>query len=391
MKSASTAAAGPRRILMVGTGLDAHGGITSVIRSYMEVGLFEQWGVRYISTYEGKSKLTQLRTMGAALWRMAGLLLARRVDVVHVHSASRGSFWRKSAVAALATLFGVPYVFHLHSGEFPDFYASRGKPARGWVRLVLRRAARVVVVAPRWRADVLRIEPTARVAVVGNPVRLPPVLPPLRNRQARPLANAESGADVPATILFLGRLHEKKGIFDLVRAIPAVLAVLPGTVFVFAGDGEMDAVRALAAELGVADAVRLPGWVDGAAKQRHLEEASLFVLPTYFEALGVAVLEAMSCGVPVIATPVGGIPDFIDDGVEALLVPPGPGPALAAAIIAALRDPALCAGLRERAFARVGRDYSFHAVLGQLRAIYGELGMQLDSAVVGRPGQADSA
>jgi glycosyltransferase involved in cell wall biosynthesis len=375
MSSASTAASGPRRILMVGTGLQAHGGITAVIRSYMDVRLFEQWGVRYISTYEGKGKLTQLRTMVSALWRIVWLLAARRVDVVHVHSASRGSFWRKSLVAALAFAFRVPYVFHLHSGEFPDFYANHcGAPARSWVRLVLRRAARVVVVAPRWRADVLRIEPAARVAVVGNPVRVPPLLKPPRSVPA----------GSPATVLFLGRLHEKKGIFDLVRAIPAVLSVLPGTRFVFAGDGEIEGVRKLAEELGVAHAVHLPGWVDGAAKQQQLEQADLFVLPTYFEALGVALLEAMACGVPVIATPVGGIPDFIDDGVEALLVPPGPGTALAGAIVAALQDPALRCRLREQAFARVGRDYSFDAVLAQLRAIYTELGVPLSAADVGQ-------
>jgi glycosyltransferase involved in cell wall biosynthesis len=361
---------------MVGTGLQAHGGITAVIRSYMEVGLFEQWGVRYISTYEGAGKFTQLRTMASALWRIVWLLAARRIDVVHVHSASRGSFWRKSLVAALAFVFRVPYVFHIHSGEFPDFYAhSCGAAARAWVRLVLRRAARVVVVAPRWRADVLRIEPAARVAVVGNPVRVAPLLAPLRA--------APPGA--PSTVLFLGRLHEKKGIFDLMRAIPHVLAALPGTVFVFAGDGEIDALRALAVELGVAHAVRLPGWVDGAAKQQHLEQADLFVLPTYFEALGVALLEAMACGVPVVATPVGGIPDFIDHGVEALLVPPGPGTALAHAIVAVLQDPALRGRLREQAFARVGRDYSFDAVLAQLRAIYTELGVPLSPAIVAKP------
>ncbi|WP_223149317.1 glycosyltransferase family 4 protein [Pseudoduganella aquatica] len=373
MSLASTASSRRRRILMVGTGLQAHGGITAVIRSYLEVGLFEQWGVRYVSTYEGKGKLTQLRTIASALCRITGLLAARRVDVVHVHSASRGSFWRKSLVAALAFVFRVPYVFHLHSGEFPDFYAHGCGPlARAWVRLVLRRAARVVVVAPRWRADVLRIEPAARVAVVGNPVRVPPLLAPLRPERA----------DGAATVLFLGRLHEKKGIFDLVRAMPAVLSVLPATTFVFAGDGETEAIRALATEQGVAHALRLPGWVDGAAKQQHLEQADLFVLPTYFEALGVALLEAMACGVPVIATPVGGIPDFIDDGVEALLVPPGPGTALAAAIVAALQDRALRSRLREQAFARVAREYAFDAVLGQLRAIYAELGVPLGPATV---------
>jgi glycosyltransferase involved in cell wall biosynthesis len=355
---------------MVGTGLQAHGGITAVIRAYMDVGLFEQWGVRYISTYEGKDTLTQIRTMASALWRIFWLLAARRIDVVHVHSASRGSFWRKSLVASLAGLFRVPYVFHIHSGEFPDFYAQRcGKAAQAWVRRVLHRAARVVVVAPLWRAAVLRIAPQARVAVVGNAVHVPP-LPPLSAAPSRSAPGAPS-------VLFMGRLHEHKGIFDLVRAMPAVLAVLPKARFVFAGDGDVAGLRALAAELGVEHAVQLPGWVDGAAKRRLLAEAELFVLPTYFEALSVALLEAMACGVPIVSTPVGGIPDFIGDGVEGLLVPPGPGTALADAILAVLQDPALRSRLREQAHARVGRDYSYAAVLAQLRAVYAELGVQL--------------
>eukprot|EP01030_Chromulinospumella_sphaerica_P026615 gene26615-26826_t len=93
----------------------------------------------------------------------------------------------------------------------------------------------------------------------------------------------------------------------------------------------------------------------------------------------------MACGVPVVATPVGGIPDFIDHGVEALLVPPGPGTALAQAIVGLLQDPALRGRLREQAFARVGHDYSFDAVLAQLRAIYTELGVPLSPAVVAKP------
>lgn len=354
-----------RRILMIGTGLDAHGGISSVIRSYAQVRLFEQWGMTYVSTYEGPGLATQLRTMGAALLRTVGMLATRRVSVLHVHSASRGSFWRKSLMCGLAELFRVPYVFHLHSSEFPLFYAdSCGPLARRWVRRVLRRAARVVVVSPHWRAGVLAIEPAARITVVGNPVLVPAGLPPLRPQAS--------------TVLFMGRVHEKKGVLDLVRAMPAVLAALPGTRFVVAGDGATRAVQALADELGVAHALSMPGWVDGAAKQRHLEQADVFVLPSYFEALSVALLEAMAAGVPVVSTPVGGTPDFIDHGVEGLLVEPGDHAALSQALIAALDDAALRSRLRAQAYLRVRREYGFDTVLAQLRAVYGELGTPLD-------------
>ncbi|CAN7492766.1 glycosyltransferase family 4 protein [Pseudoduganella sp. LjRoot289] len=367
----TTKAGAARRILMIGTGLDAHGGISSVVRSYVAVRLFEQWGVTYVSTYEGKGLATQLRTMGAALLRAGAMLAARRVSVLHVHSASRGSFWRKSLMCALADLFRVPYVFHLHSSEFPLFYAREcGAPARAWVRRVLRRAARVVVVSPHWRAGVLAIEPAARITVVGNPVQVPPALPALRAQAV--------------TVLFMGRVHEKKGVLDLVRAMPAVLAALPGTRFVVAGDGATREVQALAEELGVAHALSLPGWVDGAAKQRHLEQADVFVLPSYFEALSVALLEAMAAGVPVVSTPVGGTPDFIDSGVEGLLVEPGDHGALALALLAVLGDPALRSRLRGAAYLRVGREYAFDTVLAQLRTVYAELGTPLDAPELAR-------
>lgn len=354
-----------RRILMIGTGFDAHGGISSVVRSYAAVRLFEQWGMTYLSTYEGAGLATQLRTMGAALLRAGGMLLTRRVSVLHVHSASRGSFWRKSLMCALADVFRVPYVFHLHSSEFPLFYAHDcGALAKAWVRRVLRRAARVVVVSPHWRAGVLAIEPAARITVVGNPVQVPPALAPMR-----PTAE---------TVLFMGRVHEKKGVLDLVRAMPLVLAALPATRFVIAGDGATREVQALADQLGVAHALSLPGWVDGAAKQRHLDQADVFVLPSYFEALSVALLEAMAGGVPVVSTPVGGTPDFIDNGVEGLLVEPGDHAALAGALIAMLGDAALRGRLRGAAYVRVSGEYGFDTVLGQLRAVYGELGTPLD-------------
>lgn len=359
--SANDAAKNPAdnaaQVLMIGTSLDAPGGMTAVVRLYRDMGLFEAWHIRYLSSYERPGKLTQLRVMAGALLTLLWLLLRGKVSLLHVHSASRGSFWRKSAFCALARLFGVPYVFHLHSGEFPVFYRDEcGPRAQRWVRRTLRGAHTVVALTGLWREALARIAPGASITVLGNPVRVPAVLPPAPPPRGQ--------------VLFLGRLRDKKGVYDIIRAMPAVLAAAPATVFTLAGDGELDGAARLAQELGVAHALRLPGWVDGAAKDALMDGADLLLLPSYFEGLPICVLEAMAQGVAVVASDVGGIPEALEQGRCGVLLAPGDVAAIAAAVLSLLEDGARRLGLRAAAHARAQQVYSTQAVDGALSTLY---------------------
>jgi glycosyltransferase involved in cell wall biosynthesis len=352
---------------MVGTSLDSPGGMTAVVRLYRDMGLFEAWNVRYIASYERPGKLTQVRVMAGALAAFVWLLLRGQVNLLHVHSASRGSFWRKSVFCALARLFGVPYVFHLHSGEFPVFYEREcGPRAQRWVRRTLEGAQALVALTGQWQAALARIAPGASITVLGNPVRVPAALP------AMPVVSATQ----PPRLLFLGRLRDKKGVYDLVRAMPAVLARHPGAIFTLAGDGDLEGTARLARELNVGHALRLPGWVDGAAKDALLAEATLLLLPSYFEGLPVCVLEAMADGIPVVASAVGGIPEVLEHGHCGLLHPAGDADALAAAVLALLDDMVQggerYAALRHAAHARALQVYSVQAVQASLDALYGK-------------------
>ena len=237
------------------------------------------------------------------------------------------------------------------------------------MRAVLREAARVVVLSRHWRDEVRKIEPAARTTIIGNPVSVPISVVPLQ-RPAR-------------TVLFLAWLQRTKGVLDLVRAIPTVLRSVPKATFVIAGrgfhDGESpESIMELARSLRVAHALRCPGWVNGVMKESLLRESDVFVLPSYFEALPVALLEAMARGVPVIATRVGGIPDVIDDGVNGLLVDPGRPEPLARAIIAMLTDDALRSRLREAARTHVRKRYSTEAIIEDLGMLYRELGIRVE-------------
>jgi glycosyltransferase involved in cell wall biosynthesis len=351
---------------MLGPSMAYPGGMTEVVRSYAAQGILAAWPVRYISTYMGRGIFIWFQSWLPALCKVLLLLALRRVALLHLHSAAYGSFWRKSALCALALSFRVPFVIHLHDGRFSDFYRNGCNGlAKSWVRAVLRRAARVVVLTRHWRDEVRNIEPAARTQIIGNPVSVPLSIPPLRRPARR--------------VLFLAWLQKEKGVLDLMKAMPIVLRSVPEATFVLAGTGDIDSIMDLARSLRVEQAVRLSGWVDGIEKDNLLREADVFVLPSYYEGLPVGVLEAMACGVPVVATRVGGIPDVIEDRVSGLLVEPGQPEALARSIIAILADDALRNRLREAAHSEVRKRYSTETVIKELETLYRELGINVDS------------
>jgi glycosyltransferase involved in cell wall biosynthesis len=174
-------------------------------------------------------------------------------------------------------------------------------------------------------------------------------------------------------ILFLGILDPKKGFTDLMRAIPAVLAIVPTASFVFAGDGDVESARLLASELNISASVTFLGFVHGERKVRQLQCAAVLCLPSYDEGMPMALLEGMSYGIPVVATPVGGIPDLICSGENGLLVSPGDIDGLARAIVSLLTNPALSASIGNAGFAHIERFHSIDHVCTLLNGIYASL------------------
>jgi len=343
-------------LVMLGTDFSSPGGITAVIRAYQEAGLFERWPVRFLPTYRRNTLGDKLLTAAKALGQFSLWLVRGEIGGVHAHVAGRGSFWRKSAFLWLASLGGASTVFHLHDGSFPAWFGGRSRLARQLILATLRRVDRVVVLTPSWAAWVKRVEPAACTLVIGNPVALPE-----RSRET-----------LPARILFLGRLWQEKGIFDLVEALAIVKKEIPDLIAVCAGDGVRAEVLAKARALGIADCLRLPGWIDGAEKTAELRQASVFVLPSYFEGLPMGVLEAMAQGVPVVATEVGGVRDALGNDAG-LLIRPGDVSALAEALLAILRDRALRERMGEAGRQRVEAEYASPRVMKKLDDLYLEL------------------
>lgn len=355
----------PVRVVMAGPLPPAIGGMASFISDLYESRLRDAVTLDLFDTAKqtpaGRSLVRAVFARVRMWGRWWSLLRSGGRRIAHIHTCSGLSYFLDGALVLAARACRVPVVLHIHGGRFDKFLDELGV-VRGWLaRLIARSAARVVVLSEVWRERLERRLPGARLAIVANGVPVP-----ARARQP--------GSQSEPVVLFLGAICAAKGVEDLVRAAARLTAnarialIGPETE-----TGMLEKLHRLAAELGVAGRIDFVGPLLGAAKSAWLARATLFVLPSYVEALPISILEAMAAGCPVVATTVGAVPTVIRDDETGLLITPGDVGALAAAIDRLLSD----GRLRDRLAARARREcverFSIDHTVEQLSRIYSEI------------------
>lgn len=364
-----------KRVAMVGTSLEARGGVAAVQRMILDHWCHDGFHIRHVATHVDGSRSAKAVAAGRALAVFLALLARGAVDVSHVHFSARASFFRKSVFILLSRLWGVPTIGHVHSGKFPAFYDGLPRVGRAYVRLVLNRLDRLVVLTEDWQHYYAALYRRGTPVILRNGVRVPEPA-------------VVRSADGPPVILTLGRLEPLKGTYDILRAVPHILARVPDAEFWFGGNGELDEVRAHVADEPWADRVKLLGWLDDAARDRALRTARVLLLPSYAEGLPMAVLEAMAFNLPVVASSVGGIPRLIRHGETGMLIRPGDTDALAAAVVEVLADPERAERIGLAGRRVVQECYGLSTTLAGLAALYGEVLAEPVAAPPGQPSES---
>lgn len=339
----------------------------SVLEGYRDAGLFTRWQADVVWSHREGNLIQRALSAAGALVRVAGLLLRRRVDILHCHAAMRGSFWRKALFAGMGKAAGVPVVFHLHGSEFKQFYSHLGGVGKSLVRLILTHVDCVLVLSRSWADFLTEIAPRAKVEILPNFVAVPSYWR---------AAACESRTDSVASevhVLFLGLVGQRKGVFDLLPAMKRALVQAPHLRLTIGGNGDLAAAQSAAKDLGVDTAVNLVGWVSGLQKFALLQSSDFYVLPSHNEGLPMSILEAMSYGLPVVSTRVGGIPELIDHGRDGLLIEAGDVEALADALVQLGNNPSLRHQMSSAARSKIEDSYSVGAVLPRLEQIYRSL------------------
>src|SRR5213080_4782683 len=272
---------------------------------------------------------------------------------------------------------GIPFGVLAHGADLLLLQAKvRRSRFKRWTARRIFEGCAVVVANSRWTAGLARdvleslgcpaLAADVRVVHLGTtPSHFRPGIDPLAVRR-------KHGLEGGPWLLTVARLDFHKGIDTVIRALPAIRAAVPGARYAVAGVGSRrDTLDALVAELGLGDAVRLLGFVPDGELPALYNAADLFVLASrrhdlLVEGFGIACVEASACGLPVIGSRSGGIPEAIREGETGLLVEPDDPAAVTAAAVRVLEDEALRRRLGAAGRAAVESYYNWDRVTADL-------------------------
>lgn len=309
---------------------DVRGGIAAVLSAYYGSRLETDYDVLYIESYCDGSKLQKLIKAVCAYCSFVYSLLHNRPDLVHIHSSFGPSFYRKLPFIALSSFAGIPIVNHIHGADFDSFYTRSPHWKKVLIRKVYAQCAELIVLSDTWRALFSRIYPKDRITVIHN------YGIPIPEAELQELALKRFSMK---QVLFLGEICKRKGGDDLPEIIKHVLRIIPDVVFVIAGTGDIQRIQDALSPEALSHVV-FPGWLRNASKDSALRQSAVFLLPSYQEGMPMAILDAMSYGLPIVSTTVGGIPELVNDinTGNGVLLQPGDTNGLSKAICRYLTD-----------------------------------------------------
>lgn len=289
---------------------------------------------------------------------LCDIIRRERIDLIHSHLYHANLYGRLAASRA-----GIAAVASVHNTY------SRRKWYRHLINWWLaRKCAAVIAVSADIRDDILQHDhvPSQKVIVVPNGIDMQRVVSGLTRGEAK--IRLGYAADV-FLLGCVGRLEEQKGHAFLITALSALRTMYPQLRLAIAGDGrKRQALGEMAAQMGVADIVQFLGTRSDMADV--LRAFDLYVMPSLWEGLSLAMLEAMAAELPVIISDVGGAAEVLGDDEFGIRVPPGDAEALALAIRQLIDSPSAREELATKARRRVADRYDAKAMIKKLEGIY---------------------
>ncbi|WP_321299062.1 glycosyltransferase family 4 protein [Marinifilum fragile] len=337
---------------------NSKGGIGLCVNNYSK----HMSDFKVLVTHRFKSKVMNTLWFPICIVELLLILIKdRNIKILHIHGASKGSFYRKYILYAFARAFSnKKIIYHIHGGGFRDFYLESSKFIQRRIRYVINSADLVICLSEKWKHFYSSAFKPKQIKILNNMI-----IPPINTE--RKLSNDKF------RLLFLGLIGDNKGIFDLIKIIAKNKRQFEGKLeLVIAGNGEVDRLTNTILKWKMQKIVHFKGWANEEKKEELFRSSDAFILPSYKEGLPLSILEAMSYGLPIISSKVGGIPDLIHKGKNGILVIPGNQRAIQNAIVKLMTNKDICKNYSQNSTKAVV-DFYPDRVLKSLFSIYHEL------------------
>lgn len=344
-----------KKVLIVATSANTRGGITSVIKAHQNTLLWQEWNCKWIETHIDRSKIVKL---GYAIFALIEFLKnLPSANIVHIHLSGPVSAKRKQVFIKLTKWLKKPLIIHFHAFSVDANIDFRHKK---FYLKIFTKADIVIVLSNSWKQGLvnnLGISPN-KIKVLYNPC---------------PMIELNQSMQKENIILYAGTLNERKNYKILIRAFAIISKEFPTWKLVLAGNGEVKQAIALARALEVESQVDCKGWVSGSDKHQLFSKATVFCLPSHAEGFPMAVLDAWAYGLPVITTPVGGIPEVAIDGENIILFNPDDFQYLAQKLKRLIIDKELQTKLSKAALNFANNQFSLKQIESEMNEVYNKL------------------
>ncbi len=343
-----------KKILVIATSHKTRGGITSVVKAHQQGAQWSEYNCKWIETHIDKGAIHKIACLVKGWFSF--IVNVPFCSLVHIHMSEPPSAIRKCLFMPLAKLFGKKVIVHFHAFSPETTIESNRKSV---YRYLFSRADKVIVLSESWRKAVNdSFDLGDKVVVVFNPCTTAPSSEVVQKQNY---------------ILYAGTVNARKGYADMIKAFAKIANKYPDWKIVFAGNGEIEEGKTLSKELNIENQVVFLGWVNGADKDRAFKEATIFCLPSYAEGFPMAVLDAWAYGLPVITTPVGGIPDVAIDGENMLLFNPSDIDKLAAQMDNMICDKELRENIIKESLNFANEKFNLSTINNNVRELYKSL------------------
>ena len=345
------------KVLMTGVDKNRLGGMWTVANNYITSKEYnEAVDLTYVATSTNGSIIKRTILMIFAFIKIKKILSKRNIDLVHIHMAERGSTFRARIITKIAKKYNTKVIIHMHAGPFIDWYSTLNKNKQKQIKELFTLSDRVLVLGKYWKDSLSSIVDPKKIRVLYNGVNVPQ-----RNNY-----NIKG-----KYITFMGVLKKEKGIYDLIDSIKIIDSELDKRIKVKLCGIDLEGnVQEYINNKNLNNRIELAGWVNETERDNIYKNTILNVLPSYYEALSMTVIESMANGIPIITTNISTMNEVLNN--NSLLIEPGNVESLSRVILKTINNEKTLSKISKQEYERCKEYFDIDINIKNTLKIYKE-------------------